>query len=367
MTVADPSVVSLLDTLSDSLESATSVLISSAHRLLPPEDGISLLDVKNDLLLSYLQNLAFLILLNLRKDASERKSTNDDAYKAVVEKLIELRVYLERGVRPIEQRLKYSIDQYIHAAQSRKSAIPSRTSSGQIRDPDASDASSDVSDDSVADAGAADPTITADEASHAPRLTSLSIASKPSAPSQGSKQNLYRPPRVTPTAMPDSNAHSREPRKRKSQIMNEYIDEEMSTGPRAQPSIGSNNTILDRGRGGFSQRDLEKQRERTDYEERHFTRLPGESKSEKRKARKRGEMDKRDMFGGEDWTGLGGLGDRVSRSVAGGEKRSVLQRREKRRATTDLPRGDGVGIGESFEKRRRMLQGRTERKGRKGR
>lgn len=90
------------------------------------------------------------------------------------------------------------------------------------------------------------------------------------------------------------------------------------------------------------------------------------SKAEKKKEKARRGRESRDMYGGEDWTGLGGLGDRVSRSVAGGSRGGVLERREKRkRETGDGPRGDGVGIGESFEKRRRVLKGREgKRRGR---
>ena len=110
-------------------------------------------------------------------------------------------------------------------------------------------------------------------------------------------------------------------------------------------------------------------------------RLPGESKAERRKARARGEggvNGGRDMFGGEDWTGLGGLGDRVVRSVkrgrdgedGGGRRENVLERRGKRRReredAPDGPREDGRGelgrIGEAFEKRRKVLQDRAERK-----
>lgn len=375
MTVTDPSLASLLSSLTDSLSSATSALSENSERFLPPPDGISLLDVKNELLLSYLQNLAFLILFKIRNGTATGESQEDDVYKSVVEKLVELRVYLERGVRPIEQRLKYTIDRYLQAAQNKKNAPPPRTSTGHIRDPDASDVS-DADSDADADGGPAqDPSTTADGASHVPRLASLAKSTnttKATKPSSSTNPGIYKPPRITPTAMPstDPDARPASQRKRKSALMNEYITDELSSAPVAQPSIGSNNTILDRGRGGYTQRDLDAQRERTEYEERHFTRLPGESKAEKRKARKRGEDGgRRDLFGGEDWTGLGGLGDRIGKSVAAGagEREGKLQRREKRRATTDLPRGDGMQIGDSFEKRRKVLAGRSDRKGNKRR
>lgn len=376
MTVTDRSLVSLLSSLTDSLTSATSALSENSERFLPPQDGISLLDVKNELLLSYLQNLAFLILFKVRDCNSTEPSQENDLYKSVVEKLVELRVYLERGVRPIEKRLKYTIDKYLQAAQNKKNAPATRTSTGHIRDPDASDVSDEDSEDDVDGAPAHDPSVTAADASHAPRLASLALSTKTANAATSSPSNatgIYKPPRVTPTAMPstDPDARPASQRKRKSALMNEYITDELSSAPIAQPSIGSNNTILDRGRTGHTQRDVDKQRERTDYEERHFTRLPGESKAEKRKARKRGEGgERRDMFGGEDWTGLGGLGDRIGKSVSGGgvvEREGKLQRREKRRATADLPRGDGMQMGDSFEKRRKVLAAKSDRKSSKRR
>ena len=54
---------------------------------------------------------------------------------------------------------------------------------------------------------------------------------------------------------------------------------------------------------------------------------------------------------------------RRSVNASGREREGLLKRREKRRATEDGPRGDGReegsgGIGERFEKRRRVLEGR---------
>jgi U3 small nucleolar ribonucleoprotein protein LCP5 len=366
MTVADDTLPALLNSLTESLSAAESALTSDAHDFLPPQDGISLLDVKNDLLLSYLQNLAFLILFKLRNATSDVEEEPSNIHGTVVEKLVELRIYLERGVRPIEQRLKYTIDQYLQAAENQKHTRSARTSTGHIRDADASDQSDSESDvDSVAPHDLTHD----DDASHAPRLTSIALQkstnSKPQ-PSVTNTSGVYKPPRITPTAMPssDPDARSSQPRNRRSALMNEYVSSELSSAPQAVPSIGSNRTITDGGRSGLSARERERQRERTEYEERNFTRLPGESKAEKRKRKARGE-ERRDMFGGEDWTGLGGLGDRIERSVAGGKGEGVLKRREKRRATEDAPRSDGLQIGDSFEKRRKVLAGRADRKNKK--
>ncbi|KPI44745.1 uncharacterized protein AB675_8280 [Cyphellophora attinorum] len=373
MTVTDPSLSNLLETLTSSLDAATAALTDSAERFIPPTDGISLLDIKNDLVLSYLQNLAFLILFKIKETQSGSDVTDDSYYHATVERLVELRIYLERGVRPIEQRLKYTIDQYLQAANHKKSINAVRSSTGHIRDADASDDSgSEMSD---GDAGARiESTADGDTTIHAPRLAGAIAASrtKPTAPNAAAKAGIYRPPRLNPTAMPsaDPDARSSSTRQRKSQLMSEYIDEELSSAPTAQASIGANQTIDARGHAITSARDIARQRERTEYEETNFTRLAGETKKEKReKKRREGKLGARDMFGGEDWTGLGGMGDRIGRSVEGKgrDKDSVLKRREKRRATDDLPRGDGMQIGDSFAKKQRVLAGRADRRANKRR
>src|ERR1700733_5661137 len=110
MAVADNSVLALVSTLVDSLTSATTSLPSDHDLVQPPTDGISLLDTKNALLLSYIHNLVFLIILKLRQTAEEGRDTIMPLDAAVVKKLVELRVYMERGVRPLEGRLKYQIE-----------------------------------------------------------------------------------------------------------------------------------------------------------------------------------------------------------------------------------------------------------------
>jgi U3 small nucleolar ribonucleoprotein protein LCP5 len=381
MTVEDQT-GNLLATLTTALQSATSAFPDTEQHFLPPSEGISLLDIKNDLLLSYLQNLVFLVVLKLRNGFSEGA---DDIASDVVKKLVELRVYLERGVRPLESKLKYQIDKVVRAAEEADRRNAQKAIAKQKpQKPTTKALAGDVSDEFDSDNEESDEddaqengTTTADF-SAAPRpaalLKNAGAVNKESATSKSrpTESGAYRPPRITPTAMPTpASQRDREApvRKRKSQLLDEYIDEELSTAPRAQPSIGSNNTIVKHGRGAMSTRDRESERERAEYEERNFVRLPAESKAERRKARLRGESGKRDLFGGEDWTGLGGLGDRINRTVAGRsreEKAGLLERRQKRgRDTQDAPRGDGVGIGETFEKRRKVLQQRSDKKSRR--
>lgn len=385
---AEDSATGLLTALTSALQLATSTFPDDEEQFLPPSEGISLLDIKNDLLLSYLQNLTFLVLLKLRQ--GDESQENQSIGAEVVNKLVELRVYLERGVRPLENKLKYQIDKVIRAAEEsdRREANKGSTTATTKKTKDrampttktlnpGSDISASESED-VESEEEADGDIDGDVAA-APRPAALqrkvesSQTRAASSTSRTTGTGAYKPPRITPTAMPEASSSTRDrsdpTRKRKSQLLDEYIDEELSSAPRAQPSIGSNSTIIQHGRGSMSSRERERQKERTEYEERNFVRLPALSKAEKRKARAQGERNQRDLFGGEDWTGLGGLGDRINRTVAGrsrGEGGGVLERREKRRRDTqDGPRGDGVGIGETFEKKRKVMQQRMDRKARR--
>src|SRR4051812_36625606 len=152
----DNSLVSLLATLTTSIESATQALPEDG--IIPPKEGISLLDVKNELLLSYVQNLVFLILLKLRArsktgNATEADDESSGLQEEVTKKLVELRVYLEKGVRPLENRLKYQIDKIIRTADdaARKSSQTNgktstrRAKKSRGEDSDASSAESDDS------------------------------------------------------------------------------------------------------------------------------------------------------------------------------------------------------------------------------
>ena len=388
MAVEVRSVNELLSSITDAFVAAKNALPEDADSLVPPADGISLLDVKNDLLLSYLQHLVFLLLLRL-KHVSHTSDQQTNLGRDIVKRLIELRAYLDRGVRPIEGRLRYQIDKVLRAAddakrtetqRSRSNGVEKKTKTRKTRE-DSDISASDSASDDDSDASEADDTEDDNEASAAPNRALLLQTARNQASAKAvkqrqssSKDGIYKPPRLNPVSMPEASSRSREDaedtrlaRRRKNALLDEYINEEHSSAPAAQPSIGSNNTILDRGRQhtSLSTRDRDRERERLEYEERNFTRLPGISKSEKRKDKARQVREARDMFGGEDWTGLGGLGDRLNRSVdgKGRNRESTLERREKRkRDTQDMPRGDGVAMGDSFDKRRKVMQGRTDRK-----
>lgn len=379
MTV-DNSLESLLTTLTCSIRSATQALPTDG--ILPPKEGISLLDVKNELLLSYLQNLAFLILLKLRSRSQSRPQSRPQSQSSshpktlaafdpsdeVVQKLIELRIYLEKGVRPLENKLKYNIDKILRTADNAvRSAAKSKgaatapkprdmthitgtgTGTGTSTDPNISDASSAID--------SAQSSEDENEMAYAPRATAVlhekTRADEDKAHQTAIQHNIYRPPKITPMTMPTTEAREarRDRRPGKSATLDEFIATELSGAPIAEPSIGS--TITQGGRHTKSEKERREEQERREYEESNFTRLAPQSKKElaKKLARQRSGGG----FGGEEWRSLGAGIDRIERLTQkkGGKLGSLEQSRK--RPVGDGPRSSGSAVGDAFEKRRKIV------------
>ena len=326
--------------------------LPSSDSLIPPENGITLLDTKNEIFLAYLQALA---LRNLHVIRSVRDG--GDAEKAharsieMTRKLVEHRVYLERGVRPLEQKIKYQVDKAVKAADdAERGALQKVQSNGRVNTkPAAGD--EDDSEDPDSDEAA--------ELSYRPRAATLAQGPA-AAPQQGRREKskedgVYRPPRITATAMPTTESRERKERSRpaRSGTVDEYINNELSTAPRAEPSIGS--TITDRGRKTKDTRQLAKEQERRDYEETNLVRLPKESD----KAKKGGRGERGGAFGGDEWRGLGESVNRIGDLTRKKGKDSVLDRSRKRKAAEDGPRGSG--IGEAFDVKRKRMEKKSRR------
>lgn len=366
----------ILKSLSDSISGALSSLPSKEPHdateedisILAPTDGISLLDTKNELILSYLQNMVFLFLLQIRH-LSKAHSVNGQTdpnpqQEEVVKKLTELRIFLEKGVRPLEGRLKYQVDKVLKAAEDAERARQSNPGKKQKskREQIGSDSEEDSSANSGNESGSgqsSDKDEEIDELVYRPNLAAFSKTAKVTeeqAQSIASKSadGIYRPPKIKPTALPADFVDRRSARDRpaKSRVIDEFVSAEMSAAPMAEPSIGS--TIRAGGREVRTQRDREKEMERRTYEETNFVRLPKESKKDR--AKQGGK--RQGGFGGEDWRSLGEGADRIERLTRRGKSSGgALERSRKRRLTEDGPRGDGVNVGEGFEKRRKKVEG----------
>lgn len=325
---APPTLPALLTTLTDSLTSATSSLPSTTN-LTPPAEGISLLDTKNELLLSYLHNLVFLIILKLRNQSPSTPAEETPLNDAVTQKLVELRIYIEKGVRPLESRLKYQLDKLLLAA-SEASSIASIPNTAAIKKPRTtkpdtanSDASASASDDDAAEPALQPPI---PDLTHRPNPSAFARPSDSKATRQSNSDGVYKPPRITPTALPTTDATSRkkEVKPRKSHTLNEFIREEMDEAPVAEPSIGAGS--------GLRGREKEEEEERRAYEELRLVRLPGERKKKKKDGRA-GEGFGEDLVGGLgdfEFEGLKGRGGKRRREREGGDEGRVGQAWEKR-------------------------------------
>ncbi|RPA98068.1 hypothetical protein L873DRAFT_1828734 [Choiromyces venosus 120613-1] len=366
-----PDLLETLTALTTSLTTTSTSLQSSEFpTLTAPENGISLLDLKNELLLSYIHNVVFLVLVRLRSGTLSNGVGAD-----AVKELVKIRVLLERGVKPLEGKLKYQIDKVIAAAAAPVDAVSTakeiEVKNGGGGGSDSSDEEDRIDHDDYGDyshrqklqpeATAPVSTLARKELAFRPNPAALS---KPSAPSlstststASSKDGIYRPPRISATSMPDTHKPSEKekPLRRKSHMLDEFVADELSTAPSAEPSIGS--TIIDSGRVVKSARDRREERERQEYEENNFVRLPKMSKKEASELKRRGGREANGLSGGgEDWSSFTGDIERLTKGVDGASKSAkLLERSRKRRGDGDGGDEDAGGsrvVGESFERRK---------------
>ncbi|KAF2234797.1 hypothetical protein EV356DRAFT_576486 [Viridothelium virens] len=394
MAAIENSLPALISQLTSSLSSAADIL---PEQTLPLHHGISLLDVKNELMLAYLQNIAFLILYKIRNTAKPRLrkakadrndiQTQDQSLEdEAVKKLVELRVYLERGVRPLEVRLKYQVDKVLRTADdaarqeaqkangaSKPKPSANGTAHGDEDQSDEADENSEEEEDSESDSSSSDADNTTggaplDDLAYRPNPSSfLQPQQAPSQPPTLRKSNnsdststRYIPPKITPTTL-DTRSRPTSRRPPRSTAIDTFIASDLSSAPLAEPSIGADAAQTSRatslGRRQVSGRERETLAERTRYEEENLVRLPKEGKKERarrmRGAEGGGERG-RLQFGGEEFRELGEGAGRIERLVG--------RRKEKER--------DGLGgaLGRSRKREReREREGGAEGWGQGGR
>lgn len=361
----DNTLPALLASLTASLESATQSLPAETS-ILSPKDGISLLDVKTELFLSYVQNLVFLIIVKLRHasapgDAEDKKKKFSLLHEEVVRKLVELRVYLEKGVRPLEGRLKYQIDKVVRAAEDADRAAKAEATKSGGSHKNATngngtkqDAGYDEDDDEEFSDGSKD----IDDLSYRPNISAMiqpAAKSSKRMDEEDKPDGIYRPPHITPTVMPVTRGREErgERRATKSAALDEFIATEFSNAPIAEPSIGS--TIISGGRRNKTQRERDDESERRAYEEAHFIRLPKESKKERAK---KGDRARHGGFGGEEWRNLDMGLDRIERLTQKKSGSSGGLSKSRKRAVEDGPRDSGELAGTRFAKKLRNVRRR---------
>ncbi|KAF2962845.1 hypothetical protein GQX73_g10727 [Xylaria multiplex] len=361
----------LLDSLTNSLSSAIEATPKLAG-IDETENGVSLLDVKNELLLSYLQNLVFLILIKIRNSKSDHAGLSENSTElsdTVVKKLVELRLYLDKGVRPLEERLRFQLDKIIRAADDadRKEKMEQEAEDAASQSESESDKASDDDDDDEAGRDPGNKARSREDTKLGPSFSNFAApVSVGMAAAAQDKTGVYRPPKITPTVMPTTEGRERKERRpMKSATMNEYIADELSTAPSALPSVGSNVMFGGRKMKTASERDEEQRRR--EFEETNFVRLPKENKKQRAEKSKQERRSAKMSFGGEEWRDLGEGVDRINkltRQKEGGRStKALLEKSRKRgRDTIDSGRGSGLSadtreIGERFNKKLKVMEG----------
>lgn len=244
-------------------------------------NGISLLELKNEALLSYIANLLII--------SASQIEQNDEIFSSSRERAIEQRVTLEKGVRGLEAKIAYQVNKALRAYRRSQEEGEEGNASVKPRKqaaaPEESDSDSDF-----------------DPATYRPNVSSL----KTQAADEDSDDNrTYVAPKIS-ADMPTTEQRSEKPRdnrRRRDFAMEEYI-RESGDAPIAEASIGSQ--IMDYGRGGErTSRERQKDLEIQNYEESNFTRISGTSS---KRARKEAAQRQRDAttnkFFGEDWSFL---------------------------------------------------------------
>ncbi|KAG0633360.1 hypothetical protein HOY80DRAFT_1006069 [Tuber brumale] len=292
-----PDLLETVTTLTTSLTTTSTSLQSPEFRtLLPPENGISLLDLENELLLSYIHIVVILLLLRpLSGTLSNIVSAE------AIKELVKIRVMLERGVKPLEGKLKYQIDKVMRSCKTFCSGHYPPHPLGTPR--------------------TAHPAHPASPRTRCPNSTTL---------------------------------------RRKSQMLDEFVTGELSTAPIAEPSVGS--TIIDSHRVVKSARDRCEEWKRQEYVGNNFVRPldVGKKKARERKCRCGPGGREASGRGREDRSSPTGNTERLMKRVDRvGKSAKVFERNWNRSGDGENEGGGGSGvIGESLERRKERVSRR---------
>lgn len=285
-------------------------------------EGVSLLDLKNHAMLSYLNNLCLIVLSKVEALKTNNTKEIEEVRLNAVKNTIVQRVTMERGVKNLEKKLNYQLEKMVRnynkmdkeSTEYEKNLSNGKKEAKQGRaDGEGGSESGSGSDDDDSESDSED------ELNYRPDASALIKASQSkskfkSKPSASSKRRedqddeeetkasaeTYKPPKIAaalpPTEFKDTNTRKQK-NARKLQAMEEYL-QETGDAPMLESSTGSN--ILNNGRGGVqTAKDKQKEEEIRRYEESNFTRLSNNMAKKEQKGKKRHNVD---TFFGEDWS-----------------------------------------------------------------
>lgn len=291
-----PQALRLLGEMNNNVNQVTDLVESMLQKVktgeLSTEYGLSFLEIKYHMLLTYLINLTYVVL----RKCSGKQIEKDPS----IDRLIEIRTVLEK-IRPIDYKLRYQIDKLV------KTAITGASSSNDpsLFKPNPSNLISQLPEE---DEGTSDSDAQSDQQEHTRNKKKLKDST-----------GVYVPPKLSAVHYDGEDTKAERNRKQLERakkralsssiiqdLKEEYLDvpTEVTAGSRAQQMLSK------------------AQKEKQEYEEAYLTRLPV-TKSEKHRQRK--------------LTTLGTLGDEITSfgniSALDGQLSSSTSNKRKRKAT----------------------------------
>ncbi|CAG9784328.1 unnamed protein product [Diatraea saccharalis] len=248
-----PQAVKLLKEMNTNIQQVSQLVDNMLVRVktgeLTTDKGLSFLEMKYQMLLSYLINLTYIVL---RKCSGEKIESDPS-----IDRLIEIRTILEK-IRPIDSKLKYQIDKLV------KTAVVGVVSEDDPQSYRANPANL------VSKINSSD-----DESSEDSR-------DEENIKDKGKSSNIYVPPKLAAVHYDDSSSRIENEKKSKERAKKQFLNsnvmrelrEEYSEAP-LEVSSGNN----------FKQSISKYEQEKTEYEENYLTRLPV-TKAEKNQRRK---------------------------------------------------------------------------------
>lgn len=264
-------------------------------------EAMSLLSLKGNSMLAYVNNLVLVVLAHLERLLSEEEA--EKCKEKAVLGTVSQRVTMEKGIKPLEKKLAYQLDKMVrsfHRMEEENAKMEEKVSERAEQKGDES------SEEESEEEEEEDSEEEDDMLAYKPDAAALAKMSKFKTGKDGKPRDSeetngkYKPPKISALAPPSAKFDDRAGPKqsnRKLQSMEEYLAE-ASDLPQAESSIGA--TIVDHGRGGVkTSKDKKREVEIQRYEESNFTRLPSTAT---KKTFKQKMAERANTFAGEDWS-----------------------------------------------------------------
>lgn len=248
-----PQAIKLLKEMNTNVQQVSQLVDNMLIRVksgeLSTDKGLSFLEMKYQMLLSYLINLTYIVL---RKCSGERIESDPS-----IDRLIEIRTVLEK-IRPIDSKLKYQIDKLV------KTAVVGGTTED---DPQSYHAN---------------PANLASKIDNSEEDSSEHSDSGEDKNHKSSKPNIYVPPKLAAVHFDENTSRIDNAKKSKEQSKQQHLNLSIMRELRDEYSEAP----LEVSSGNHVKQSISKyEQEKTEYEENYLTRLPV-TKAEKNRRKK---------------------------------------------------------------------------------